>query len=67
MEEACELAKPTWEMEGPAEAREAAGEGGRGASEPKLERALWPEWLKAGEFGLEAESGILPRALSCSI
>ena len=61
------MAKPTWETDGPAEAREVAGEGGRGASEPKLERALWPEWLKAGELGLEAESGILPRALSCSI
>ena len=61
------MAKLTWETDGPAEAREVAGEGGRGAGEPKWERAVWPEWLKAGELGLEVESGILPRALSCSI
>ena len=67
MEEACELAKPTWEMEGPAEAREAAGEGGRGVSEPRVETALWPRWPEAGEVGLEEEKGTLPRALSCSI
>ena len=65
MEEACELAKPTWEMEGPAEAREAAGEGGRGVSEPRVETALWPRWPEAGEVGLEEEKGTLPRALSC--